>query len=67
MRVVGRMLGETPRFCCLVFQVDEPQITATAIAFEIGLALHIHQITPDGRNLRIADPAELPKILGLVS
>ena len=53
--VVGGVLRETPRLGIRAFEIQQPQIAATAIGFEIGLALHVHHVAPVRRNLRIAD------------
>src|SRR6185295_15932673 len=49
------MLRETAWLGFRAFEIQQPQIAATAIGVEIGLSLHVHHVAPVRRNLRIAD------------
>ena len=45
-------------------EVQQPQVAAAAIAFEIGLALHVHHVAAVRRHLRIADARQQVEVGG---
>src|SRR5436190_11623798 len=49
------MFRETAWLGIRAFEIQQPQIAATAIGVEISLSLHEHHEAPVGRNLWVAD------------
>ena len=45
-------------------EVQQPQVGAAAIGFEIGLALHVHHVAAVRRHLRIADARQQVEVGG---